>query len=653
MQNIWYSQCIPPTDADAFAEFFAEGSNNSLPGGGGVFDKGCCAFASSYMCANWRHKDVQRAYISDALAAERGFFAAAGVSYDNDTGLSQDGSRFNFYTGAVDAHHGVYFSAASKEMIQISLLALSLATEDTGLVAYTQEEALHLLAKKVQMFEDFDASFPAFGGYLPWFCSRGSKSTSDGKTACRDEHDPPGPLAPKSDWTHRLPSLDNGQLAWAAYSAANALSDLAVKEHGEHKARIENLAQRWQKRVDRMKSTAVPLFYNGNGSGTVRIIAHLKNLSQDAANSPDNSYTVDNMVLNGPYEGELMVVWMTLFADWSGYPNNGTREKALVWADKRKHLFAWNYTTKEGENITVQRGFWASAHEQWKLLVLPYLDIPLVKQVFVNTERARLINSVDQDFPGLFASSHAPADAHCLVDSDYCSDYGVGPMAQMPVQFKVNKLSVTPYAAFPSILIDPGAGLAWYNTMLRLPHMQTTAGSVESSDLNGDQVAPFLTWDAKATTVLAMLGGTGPTMRNYLERDGLLQQFNSYVGDLYESVFAGKKLTADSSGSWRRLDEGGQEHLPLPSVTIGGEAFDGTVQFLVQESEGISGKQTLLPLPPVTTGKEVQWSPKEMNATPYVPVSQRRAPLDFATCKCYSGQVPPSVARSPVSGCSR
>lgn len=615
MQNIWYSQCRPAGD-----DYSAE--NMSLPGGGGVFAEGCCAFATSYTCADWRLKDVQKAYLSDALAAERGFFAAPGVSYDPDTGLSEDGSNFDIYSGAVDTHHGLGFSAPSKEMIQISLLALSLATEEeTGLVAYTREEALDLLEKKVKMFEDFDASFPAFGGYLPWFCSRGAKNTSDGKTMCRTEQDPPGPLAPTADWTHRLPSLDNGQLAWAAYSAANTLSDLAAKEEDEEQqTRIADLAQRWHKRVDRMKSTAVPLFYNGNGSGTVRIIANLKNITLDAAASPNNSYTVDNMVLNGPFEDELMVMWMTLLADWSGYPNNGAEEKKLIWADKRKHLFAVNYTTKEGENITVQRGFWASAHEQWKLLVLPYLDIPLVKQVFVNTERARLIHSIDHDFPGLFASSHAPSDAHCLNDSDYCSPEGVGGMSQIPVEWTMGRLSVTPYAAFPSIIIDPGAGLAWYNTMLRLPHMQTTAGSVESSDLRGREVAAFLTWDAKATTVLAMLGGTGPKMRNYLERDGVLQQFNDYVGDMYTAVFAGKKLIASS---W----SGHEDLLPLPPITIG----DGTTH----------GQ------------RRVEWSSDPVTASPYVPLSEQRGQNDFPTCSCLGGQVAPAVARAPAPGCSR
>lgn len=163
-------------------------------------------------------------------------------------------------------------------------------------------------------------------------------------------------------------------------------------------------------------------------------------------------------------------------------------------------------------------------------------------------------------------------------------------------------------------------------------------------------MAPFLTWDAKATTVLAMLGGTGPKMRNYLERDGLLQQFNSYVGDMYTSVFAGIKLSRDLL---RRLDGDHQDQLPLPHVTMGGQKLDGTIRVLAEESESASDKQVLLPLPPVTVGKEVQWAPTKMTATPYVHASERRAPLDFATCKCYGGQVPPAVARSPIPACGR
>lgn len=109
---------------------------------------------------------------------------------------------------------------------------------------------------------------------------------------------------------------------------------------------------------------------------------------------------------------------------------------------------------------------------------------------------------------------------------------------------------VTPYAAFPAILSGAArsAGLAWYNFMLALPKMQTQFGSVESIDTRGE-VAHLLTWDAKVTTVLAMLGGTGPLLRRYLARDGLLQIFLSRAGSLYEEAFHGGLVGEDEEFS--------------------------------------------------------------------------------------------------------
>ena len=43
----------------------------------------------------------------------------------------------------------------------------------------------------------------------------------------------------------------------------------------------------------------------------------------------------------------------------------------------------WNGT------VAVQRGWYFSSHELWKLLVLPYLDDPLVRRVTANGERAQ------------------------------------------------------------------------------------------------------------------------------------------------------------------------------------------------------------------------------------------------------------------------
>lgn len=72
-------------------------------------------------------------------------------------------------------------------------------------------------------------------------------------------------------------------------------------------------------------------------------------------------------------------------------------------------LQAVNYTTASGANITVccaciaphpstvawqvQRGFWFSAHENWKLAFLPYFDVDIAFSVFNNCERARTVHS--------------------------------------------------------------------------------------------------------------------------------------------------------------------------------------------------------------------------------------------------------------------
>ena len=54
-------------------------------------------------------------------------------------------------------------------------------------------------------------------------------------------------------------------------------------------------------------------------------------------------------------------------------------------------------------NITVQEGFWFSAHEQWKILELPYM-MTSAKDVFMNCERARSWHSYSDHIPGLYAS---------------------------------------------------------------------------------------------------------------------------------------------------------------------------------------------------------------------------------------------------------
>jgi len=310
-----------------------------------------------------------------------------------------------------------------------------------------------------------------------------------------------------------------------------------------------------------MRETAVPLFYEG--SGKVRAVTVLTNTSLDASN-PGNTATgiAQPAYLDDPYEGELLVLFMDMLANWSGYADNGAHEKDLIWERKLPNIVPRNYTARDGTTITVQQGYWFSSHEQWKLMVLPYLELPLVRQVFTNAERVRLTHAVENHIPGLFASSHAPPDVDCGTLGGYCNAVGIQDVASQVVEWDQ---SVSPYGAYPAILVDRGAGLAWYNTMLSLPHMQTEAGSVESSNIQGTSVAPVLTWDTKTTTVLAMLGGTGPLLSRLLDQDKLLQRFKTVVGGMYEAAFRGK--FAPGSENQGSLPLPPQGLLPLQSLS--------------------------------------------------------------------------------------
>lgn len=540
----------------------------------------CCRFARAFQNVNWRDERTQNAFISHALAAERNFFAAADVGYDNTTGMTYDGFDLDADTGSLkvgDIYTGARtVSASSKESVQISLLALSLLPQEPDSpVVYTTEETLDILEKKVSSMEDFDRRYPGYGGFLPWICPRGANGDvmSGAPYGCRLQglNQEAGPVEPASGWLARLPGLDNGQLAWATYAVARALSERASGNlDSQELQRTSDLARRWSQRLERMKASAVPLFYEGAGSGLVREEAGIFNLSADVAGNPTNSYSIGppHYYLVDPFEGELMVVFMDLIADWSGYPDNGAREKELMWSVKQGNVKAVNYTTKTGEVITVQQGFWFSSHEQWKIMVLPYLQIPFVRQIFANCERVRVINAIENLRPGLQGSCTAPSRVQCGTYGGYCNAVGIAEVAAQPVLWTQQ---VSPYGAYPTILIDKGSGLAWYNAMLSLPHMQTKHGSVEASDVTGTSIAPVLTWDTKSTTVLAMLGGTGPLIRRHLETEGLLSRFEAAVSNMYSAEFQGRFVSSS------------EEPLPLPPQQLesqlqlfaGGELLNG------------------------------------------------------------------------------
>lgn len=502
----------------------------------------CCRFAHRFEGVNWSDATVRSDFLANVLSVERRFFAAHSIAFDEESGMTYDGTSLNLSTGDVESDGLRLFSAPSKESLHISLLALALqnpkdvSPEFRKLqpLIYSEKEALDILEKKVTSMEDFDRRFPAFGGFLPWFCTRG---WSNGK--CKGLKDPFTHIAAKIESEKiGLPALDNGQMAFAVAALVQVLGLRSAES-----SQFQKLAERWEQRLQRMKDTAVNLFYDGPGTGTVRAIATLEDLTVDAADSSDNAYNKENYVLWDPFEGEMIVVFLDLYGDWSNYTDSKA-EKDKIWDIKKQHVQSTSFNTSKNETLVIQKGFWFSSHEQWKILQLPYLDIPLAHRLFVNGEVARLSFSKEKQLNGLLASVNAPTGFHCdSANGKYCSALGIQSLAEQPI---LTDRVLTPYGAFPAILIEPAAGLAWYQRMLRMPRAQTVLGSIESFTQNGSEVAPIVTWDAKVTTVLAMLGGTGDLARDYMKRSSAMDGFVQRVEKMYEDVFGPKSVSGTS-----------------------------------------------------------------------------------------------------------
>ncbi|CAE7211853.1 unnamed protein product [Symbiodinium necroappetens] len=518
-----------------------EGANQrrlSEPTSPQLASSGCCRFAKEFEGVDWHSPQTRADFMANVMYMERRFLGrAAKLAFDPDTGMTYDGVGLNNNTG--DVQHGSLrtFSAPSKEALHLSLLALALQPIEevpkqlaTVLpLLYSTEEALDILDKKAKTMEDFDAEFPGFGGFLPWFCSRGINKAGH----CKTREDPGARMTPLSGWERTLPGLDNGQLAFGTAAVVHVLERRAKQEGAS--SRFAKIARRWNARLERMKASVVNLFYNG--AGLVRMVSELDNITVDIAKNASNAHNENGLYLWDAFEGEMIVLFMDIFGNWTKYANSGEEDKKLMWKIKAEHVEPVVYKAADNTKMVLQKGYWFSAHEQWKTLQLPYMDIPLVKHLFANGEFARLENSVQEQLPGLMASVNAPNGVQCDAHP-YCSAVGIQSLAEEPIfNFKESETVLTPYAAFPSILVDPAAGLAWYNHMLAMPRVQTPIGSIESFTISGKAVAPMATWDAKVTTVLAMLGGTGPLLRTYMEEQGVYGIFEDRVKSMYEPVF--------------------------------------------------------------------------------------------------------------------
>ena len=472
-------------------------------------------------------------------------FHTPNVGYNAASGLTYDGHAIDQETGELLEHGLRDVTAASKESLHISLLALALQPEaphdGAPRLDLPRELVLDILARKMASFEAFNATYPGFGGFLPWY-----KTTDHGIKVLENER-----------WAHEAPSLDNGQLFWSLKALCEALRGMA----SELKL-AASLRDRAQAYANLMAGNAVRMFVDRRTGEIAALVA----ISDPTSASPVYSNPEPGYALDDPFEGELFAMMVDLYA-----PDCSNGLRGLIWTYRQlvgkfqaASLPVVDGRTERKRSITVQRGLWFSAHEQWKYFVLPYVDSSIARRVFVNGERARTWYSAERGLPGLFASASNVSDARNGSIPSYVSACGVPPLASLPTTTDL----YTPYAAFPVILANSKVGLVWLRRMLLHDRMQGPYGSTEAIDTSGRSIAPLVTWDSKMTTVVSILGGTVDLLRRALKDDGRYARFVHVVDTEYSHVF----------GRWPHKLQGEDLDFRLPTSYIPpshGGMYDG------------------------------------------------------------------------------
>lgn len=443
------------------------------------------AFAARYSDEDILDAGRRESFLKEYVSWEGKFVQGPGV---NATGLTNDGINPD------DSERN--WSAASKEALHLCCLARRLSLP-SPLYEHLMpaEVALEALEKKVTAFETFRAKHPRFRGFLPWFLSSS--------------------LDPTHDWTGRFPCLDNGQFAWALYETWHACKDSGHSE----------LARRYKTLFDELCEHAVVCGYAGAG----KIASHCSVPESGGTPIPTGH---DPM----PWDQEPFSYFVDLFGNWetAGF---GAAERDKLWEDKKRHagIVKARLWTREGA-IDVLKGWHFSSHELWKYLQLPLRNIPCSRNVLHQCEKARTSWAAAHFVPGLCASCSSPTGRYVEAGiAEGISDLG-----------RSNSELLTPYGAFPTILADEATGVAFLRTMLKGRGMQGPLGSAESIWKDGSACCHVRTWDAKITTVLAVLGG-GDHLEKYLKEDGLWDRFTWITERLYGEKFGGE-LAGSSLG---------------------------------------------------------------------------------------------------------
>ncbi|MFC2140103.1 hypothetical protein ACFLQ1_00100 [Candidatus Auribacterota bacterium] len=442
--------------------------------------------------------DKLKEFIHRFLKAE-GHFHQPGIGYNGESGLTHDGYALDVETGNLSGAPRNW-SAPSKEANHLTILSLAVKGNSRISLFVSPEnpkaavkKAIDLLNKKITSYEKFVREYPVFGGFPTWFVASDTG------------------LDPAWDWSDRIPGLDNGQFCWALFLTADIL-----EQQGYLK-----LASRYRAYLDTLIQNLIPIFYDPVEE-KIRGITKIEDVK--ALPQEKNYSSSINYFLSDPYEGELMLLFVSIFA-----PDKDKTIIEKMWRTKKVNKGV--YHTKRGERITVRQGYWYSSHEMWAFLILPYRDIPLINEIFLLGEKARTYYSAENSIPGLLASANTPFTGK----EGYIGNLGVPSLATSGDS--IYQHMVAPYAAFPTILADFATGVVWLHLMVSGNRMLGPYGATEAVTIDGKKITPLVSWDEKGLKILSLAEGSVEAMREALKRAKKYQRFIDLVQPEYKEAF--------------------------------------------------------------------------------------------------------------------
>ena len=322
---------------------------------------------------------------------------AGGIGYENISGLTYDGYAIDPKTLFITGNPRIW-SSPVKEALHLHTLALFLNNNSlaqwmlsASIPTATQTDGvLTLLEKKLASYISFNTRYPGFGYFLPWFVIVN------------------GLAYPAEDWLNRVPSLDNGMYFWSIYHTYHALLEYSAGTLPQSVAvRATALANGFNNILVSLKTNMAPIFYEG--SGVVRGVAIVNNT---ALVPTATKYSMEGTyALNDPYDGELMTMAMDLFSTLS------QSNKTLIWTAKAAMLQQSTYTVQNGV-LNAQTGWYSSAHELWKFLILPYRDVAGADNALANTVKSYTWYSSMNNLDGLWTEVSSIQD-NLTTDSQY------------------------------------------------------------------------------------------------------------------------------------------------------------------------------------------------------------------------------------------